>query len=162
MAHYIAFREENADEIRATCIKKNCQIFKEACQQMESMLLSGADAPAVALEILSGLTRDQIVLLSCSTIVARQCFVGVNSRDWTKEEKAGFVRKFTTYVDGEWDQKSMWNEWEHLSQVLFDEIWVKRAGCLSISKGYPAVWIWSKLDRLPRETEILRLELVIN
>jgi hypothetical protein len=43
---------------------------------------------------------------------------------------------------------------------------VKRAGCLSISRGYPAVWagveIWSKLDRLPRETEILRLELVIN
>jgi hypothetical protein len=43
---------------------------------------------------------------------------------------------------------------------------VKRAGCLCIFTGYPAVWagveIWSKLDRLPRETEILRLELVIN
>jgi hypothetical protein len=34
------------------------------------------------------------------------------------------------------------------------------------SREYPSVWggveIWSKLDRLPRETEILRLELVID
>ncbi len=117
MAYYIAFREENADEIRALCIKKNCQIFKEACQQMERMLLSGEDTPAVALEILSCLTREQIVLLSCATIVARQCFVGANSIDWTEEEKVGFVRKFTTYVDGLWEQERIWNEWEKLEKV---------------------------------------------
>jgi hypothetical protein len=90
MAYYIAFREENADEIRALHIKRNCQIVREACQQMESMLLWVADAPAVALEILSGLTRTQIVLLSCATIVEGQCFLSltrtVDSRDWTDEE----------------------------------------------------------------------------
>jgi hypothetical protein len=37
--------------------KKNCQIFKDACQQMERMLVTVADAPAVALEIISGLTN---------------------------------------------------------------------------------------------------------
>jgi hypothetical protein len=84
---------------------------------MERMLLSGEDTPAVALEILSCLTREQIVLLSCATIVARQCFVGVNLIDWTEEEKVGFVRKFTTYVDGLWEQERIWNEWEELEKV---------------------------------------------
>ena len=65
MAYYIAFQEENADKIRALCIKENCQIFRDACRQMERMLLGAADTSAVALEILCGLTRTQIVLLSC-------------------------------------------------------------------------------------------------
>jgi hypothetical protein len=121
MAYYNAFREENADEIRALCIKKNCQIFKEACQQMERMLLGVADAPAVALEILSGLTRTQIVLLSCATIVAGQCFLGVangvESRSWTDEERDTFVRKFTSYVAGPWDRERILNDWEELAKV---------------------------------------------
>jgi hypothetical protein len=117
LAYYIAFREENADDIRALCVKRHCQIFKDACQQMERMLLQVADAPTVALEILSGLTRTQIVLLSCATIVAGQCFIGVNSRDWTKEERDGFTRKFTTYVDGPWDEERILNDWEELAKV---------------------------------------------
>jgi hypothetical protein len=163
MAYYIAFREEKADELRALCIQKNCQIFKDACQQMERMLLPVADTPTIALDILSGLTRTQIVLLSCTTVVAGQCF---HSRDWTKEERDGFATKFSTYVDGRWDPERILNDWEELYRVLFDEVWVKRAGGTFACKGYPSVWagveIWSKLDRLPRETEILRLELVIN
>ncbi len=126
-AYRIAFREKNADKIRAPCIKKHCQNFKEACQQMEMMLPLVADAPVVALEILSDLTRMQIVLLSCAATAAGQCFTGMNSRDWTEEEKVGFTRKFTTYVDGPWDQERIWNE------------------------------IWSKLDRFSRDTEILKL-----
>jgi hypothetical protein len=104
MAYYIAFREENSDEIRALYIKKNCQIFKEACQQIERMLLWVADAPVVALEILSGLTRTQIVLLSCATIVAGQCFLNmnssVNSRDWTDEEirAAPCLKRVSVYM----------------------------------------------------------------
>jgi hypothetical protein len=120
MAYYIAFREENADEIRALYIKQNCQIFREACQQMESMLLWVADAPAVALEILSGLTRTQIVLLSCATIVERQCFLSlsrVDSRDWTDEERDAFVCKFTTHVAGSWNPEKILNDWEELAKV---------------------------------------------
>ena len=109
MAYYVAFREENADKIRALPIKKNCQIFKEACQHMEKMLLWVADAPAVALEILSGLTRTQIVLLSCATIVAGQCFLNVtsrvDSRDWTDKKRADFTSKFTSCVYGPWDRE---------------------------------------------------------
>ena len=121
MAYYIAFREENADEIRVLCIKRICQIFKEACQQMERMLLGVADAPAVALEILSGLTRTQIVLLSCATIVEGQCFLNVtssvDSRDWTEEERTAFVCKFTTYVAGPGDRERILNDWEELAKV---------------------------------------------
>jgi hypothetical protein len=54
----------------------------------------------------------------------------------------------------------------HLYQVLVDEVWKRRLGRPPALRGYPSVWagveIWSKLDRLPPETEILRLELVIN
>ena len=121
MAYYVAFREENADEIRALPIKKNCQIFKEACQQMEKMLLWAADAPAVALEILSGLTRTQIVLLSCATIVAGQCFLNVtgpvDSRDWTDKERADFTSKFNSCVDGPWDRERILHDWEELVKV---------------------------------------------
>jgi hypothetical protein len=120
MAYYIAFREEKADEIRALYIKKHCQIFKEACQQVERMLLLVADAPAIALEILSGLTRTQIVLLSCATVVAGQCFlnvIGMDSKDWTDEERARFTSKFTTYVEGPWNQEMILNEWEELAKV---------------------------------------------
>jgi hypothetical protein len=121
LAHYIAFREENADEIRALCIKKNCQIFKEACQQMERILVEVADAPAVALEILSGLTRTQMALLSCATIVAGQCFHdvanGVDSREWTDEERAAFTRKFTSFVAGRWDGERVLNDWNKLAKV---------------------------------------------
>ncbi|KUJ09873.1 uncharacterized protein LY89DRAFT_787587 [Mollisia scopiformis] len=170
MAYYIAFREENADEIRALCIKKNCQIFKDACQQIERMLLGAADTSAVALEILSGLTRTQIVLVSCATVVEVQCFHSVTRsadlRDWTEEEREAFVRKFTSFVDGYWDQERILNDWEELVKVLFDKVWERLSGLPLASSGYPSVWagveIWSKLDRLPRETEILRLELVID
>jgi hypothetical protein len=121
LAHYIAFREENADEIRALCIKKNCQIFKEACQQMERILVEVADAPAVALEILSGLTRTQMALLSCATIAAGQCFHdvvnGVDSREWTDEERAAFTRKFTSFVAGRWDEERVLNDWNKLAKV---------------------------------------------
>ena len=121
IAYYVAFREENADEIRALSIKKNCQIFKEACQQMERMLLQVVNAPAVALEILSGLTRTQIVLLSCATIVAGQCFLNVtgrvDSRDWTDKERAVFANKFTSYVDGPQDQERILHDWEELVKV---------------------------------------------
>jgi hypothetical protein len=121
LAYYTAFREENADEIRALCIKKNCQIFKEACQQMERMLIRVADAQAVALEIISGLTRTQMALLSCATIVAGQCFHdvvnGVDSREWTDEERAAFTRKFTSFVAGRWDEESILNDWDKLAKV---------------------------------------------
>jgi hypothetical protein len=54
----------------------------------------------------------------------------------------------------------------HLSQALLDEAWEKRLGRPLASRGYTSVWagveIWSKLDRFARDTEILRLELVIN
>lgn len=84
--------------------KKNCQIFKEACQQIKRMLVEVVDALAVALEILSGLTRTQMALLSCATIVAGQCFhdviSGVDSREWTDKERATFTRKFTSFVAG--------------------------------------------------------------
>ena len=121
LAYYTAFREENADEIRALCIKKNCQIFKEACQQMERMLIMVADAPAVALEILSGLTRTQMALLSCATLVTGQCFhdvvSGVDSREWTDEERAAFARKFTSFVAGRWDEERILNDWDELAKV---------------------------------------------
>ena len=121
LAYYIAFREENADEIRALTIKRNCQIFKEACQQMEKMLLGVEDAPAVALEMMSGLTRTQMTLLSCATLVARQCLhdvvSGVDSREWTDEERAVFARKFTSFVAGQWDEERILNDWDKLAKV---------------------------------------------
>jgi hypothetical protein len=88
---------------------------------MERILLGVADAPAVALEILSGLTRTQIVLFSCATIVTGQCFLtmtsGVDSKDWTDEERDAFARKFTSYVAGPWDREKILNDWEELAKV---------------------------------------------
>jgi hypothetical protein len=82
---YIAFREQNTDKIRALKVKRNYQIFQEACQQIERILLRVVDAPAVTLEILSSLKRTQIVLLSYASIVAGQCFLDLASGVYSRE-----------------------------------------------------------------------------
>lgn len=46
---------------------KNYQIFDEAHWQMEKMLLGMANAPGIALEIMSRLERAKMVLLLCAT-----------------------------------------------------------------------------------------------
>jgi len=85
------------------------------------MLVEVADALAVALEILSGLTRTHIALLSCATIVAGQCFYdvinGVDLREWTDEERVAFTRKFTSFVAGRWDEERVLNDWDKLAKV---------------------------------------------
>jgi hypothetical protein len=87
------------------------------------MLLRVADAPAVALEIISGLKRTQIVLLSCASKVAGQCFLdvasGVYSREWTNEERAAFSCKFTRCVAGSWERGCILNDWDELAKVSY-------------------------------------------
>lgn len=121
LTHYITFRKENADEIRALYIKKNCQIFKEACQQMERILVKVADTPAIALEILSSLTYTQMALLLCTTIIAGQYFHNivnsVDSREWTDKKRATFTRKFTSFVAGQQDKERVLNDWNKLAKV---------------------------------------------
>jgi hypothetical protein len=82
--------------------KKNYQIFKEARQQMETILQGTANAPVIALEILSSLGRTQMVLLSCTTVLTGQDLCAranyLKSREWTEKEKAYFSYKFTSFV----------------------------------------------------------------
>jgi hypothetical protein len=117
----IAFREQYADKIEALTVQRFCQIFKEARQQIEMMLLGMADAPVIALEILSGLERTQMVLLSCATIITGQDSYALanslKSRDWTEDEKADFSRKFTSCVPGAWDRRDILDRWEELVKV---------------------------------------------
>jgi hypothetical protein len=117
----INFRKEKANEIRAQWVKKNYQIFEGACQQMKRMLLQVPDAPAVAVEILSGLKRTEIVLISCATVVAGQCFLdmvsGVDPESWTAEERAAFTRKFTSSAVGNWAREDILNDWKELAKV---------------------------------------------
>ncbi len=90
---------------------------------MERMLLWVVDALAVALEILSGLTRTQIVLLSCATVV-EHCFLnviagtdGMDWSDWEEDEQTAFVCKFSNHVSGIWDQERILKDWEELAKV---------------------------------------------
>lgn len=156
----IAFREKYADEIRALKFQRNYQIFKEAHQQIEMMLLGMAEARIIALEILSRLERTEMVLLSCATTLIGQDFSALadrlKSRDWTKEEKDDFSCKFTISIPGVWYSRDILDRWEvlaevgyrgkvtvrraniHRSQVLIDEIHLRRSGETPKARANPS------------------------
>ena len=116
----IAFREQHAIEIWAFKVQTNYQIFKEALQQLRMMLLGIVDAPIIALEILSGLERTQMVLLSCVTEVTKHDFSALSncseSKDW-KDKQADFSRKFTRSGAGSWARKDILDSWDQLLKV---------------------------------------------
>ncbi len=117
----VAFREQYADEIRGLIIQENYLIFSEAQQQIEKMLQRIADAPAIALKILSGLERIQVVLLSCTTVLTGQDLSAKanwwESRKWTAEEKDDFCCEFTRFVPGVWYEGGILDSWEELVKV---------------------------------------------
>jgi hypothetical protein len=62
-----------------------------------------------------------MTLLSCATLIAGQCFhdvvSGLDSREWTDEERAAFARKFTSFVAGQWNEERILNDWDKLAKV---------------------------------------------
>jgi hypothetical protein len=100
------FRQVQCTNARALKALRNYEVFKEARQQMEMMLLGIVDAPVTALEILSSLEYTQTFLLSCATTVPGRDFFALanrlKSRDWTAEEQDEFALKFSTFVPGSW------------------------------------------------------------
>ena len=78
------------------------------------------DSPFAASEILCGLERSEMVLLSCAinekgrSIFAPGCW---NSRAWTEVQKDYFASKFTKYVRGAWHSKDVLNNWEEFVKV---------------------------------------------
>jgi hypothetical protein len=69
------------------------------------MLLRKTDAPNIALDILSGLKRTQMFLLSCATIVTGQDSFALEkcskSKNWS-QEKEGFALHFSCFVLRSW------------------------------------------------------------
>ena len=115
---HIAFQEQYADEIWALKAKIHYQIFKEAHLQMMIVFRGMAHASVIALEILSGLERTQMALLSSAIeITGRTPHSCLNSRAWTKGQKADFVGKYTRYVPGSWDTGDVLDQWEELVKV---------------------------------------------
>lgn len=78
-------------------------------------------ASVIALEILSGLERTQMILLSCAIentgryiLTLDNC---LNSRAWTEGQKAHFGCKFTNSVPGPWNRGDVLDKWEELVKV---------------------------------------------
>lgn len=117
----IAFREQYADEIWALKAKINYKIFKEAHLQISIMLQGMVDGPVIALEILSGLERTQMILLSCAIKNVRGCIFTLadylNPRAWTEQQEAHFCSKFTKSVTGPWYRRDVLDKWEELVKV---------------------------------------------
>jgi hypothetical protein len=117
--YLVAFREQYAIEIWALKVQRNYQLFRQAHQQMEMMLLGIPYAPVN--EILSNLEYTQIVLLSSATTVTGQDFSTLanclKTRDWTKNEEARFCSKFTSFMPGRWEISEILNSWEKLVKV---------------------------------------------
>jgi hypothetical protein len=119
--YLVAFREQYAIEIWAIKVQRNYQVFRQARQQMEMMLLGIPRIPVNTLEILSNLEHTQMVLLSSATTVTGQDFSTLanclKTRDWTKDEKDRFCSKFTSFMPGPWDESDILNSWEKLVKV---------------------------------------------
>lgn len=117
----IAFREQYADEIQDLKVQENYQIFTEAFQQMKKMLQGMENSLVIIWEILPGLGRTQMILLSCTTVLTGQDLFtmanGFKSREWTEKDKAYFSRKFTSFVPGAWDRRDILDNWEELAKV---------------------------------------------
>ena len=118
---HVRFGEQYAVEIWALTVKESYFIFKDAYKQIGKMLLGLADAQVIALELLVGLERTQIVLLSCTTVVSGQDFSALDScsksEEWTDKEKADFTLKFTRYVRGAWFREDVLDKWDELVKV---------------------------------------------
>ncbi len=112
--YLVASREQYKIEIWALKFQRNYQVFRQARQQMERILLG--IPPVNALEILSDLEYTQMVLLSSATTV-NPSTNSLKTRDWTKDEKARFCSKFTSFISGPWSKSDILNSWEKLVQV---------------------------------------------
>ena len=120
----VVFREKYADEIWALKARTNYQIFIEAYLQTRSMLQGLVDSPFTASEILCGLERSQMVLLSCAIkdrgrgTLAPGCW---NSRAWTQKQKDHFASTFTRLVRGTWYRRDVLDKWEELVKVSYSK-----------------------------------------
>ena len=113
----IDFREQYATEIWSLKAQESYQVFEEALQLMENMLLGKADALIIALEILSGLERTQIVLLSCAANLSSDDFCALACRGRKYKVHDDFSCKFTSFVPGSWSWREIQDSWEKLAKV---------------------------------------------
>ncbi|KAH6703051.1 hypothetical protein BKA61DRAFT_680685 [Leptodontidium sp. MPI-SDFR-AT-0119] len=128
-----------SDLAQALRILKNYQVLIEATQQLEKILFGSGDAPIIASKILSRLSSEEMVLLSCTTTIDREDFSTLS--DWQssgywfdeKEEEA-FCRKFGYFMSGRrWDPRDILGKWENFYKVLTQSIHMWGTGvCLKV------------------------------
>jgi len=107
-----------SDPARALKILKNYQVLVEATQQLKKMLPKSRDARIIASKILSRLSIEEIVLLSCTT----SCTATISREDRSEylvdaEEEEVFCRKFTYFVSGSWNRRDVLDSWEKFHKV---------------------------------------------
>ncbi|KAG4427006.1 hypothetical protein IFR05_017511, partial [Cadophora sp. M221] len=93
-------------------ILKNYWILFHATQQLEKMLPKSGYTSIVASKILSRLSRTDLVLLSCSTVIDR----GVPG-DWHQQELEAFCRKVSYLALGRWEERDVLERWNKLYSV---------------------------------------------
>ncbi|PVH70506.1 hypothetical protein DL98DRAFT_661110 [Cadophora sp. DSE1049] len=91
---------------------KNYWILVHATQQLEKMMAGLADSNIIAAKILSGLKREEIVLLSCATVFDRE-----DSPTFAQQE-LDFVLKFSYFEYGMLNPKDILDDWKNLCKVL--------------------------------------------
>jgi len=107
-----------SDPARALKILINYQVLVEATQQLKKMLSKSRDARITASKILSRLSIEEIVLLSCTT----SCTTTINREDRSEylvdaEKEEVFCRKFTYFVSGCWNRRDVLGSWEKFHKV---------------------------------------------
>ncbi|KAG4429242.1 hypothetical protein IFR05_015271 [Cadophora sp. M221] len=102
--------------VQALRILKNYQVLVEATQQLEKILSGSGDARIIASKILSCLSSEEMVLLSCTTTIDREDFS--NLSDWQRsgywfdqKEEEAFCRKFDYFMSESWDPRDIFNKW---------------------------------------------------
>ncbi|PVH70643.1 hypothetical protein DL98DRAFT_577764 [Cadophora sp. DSE1049] len=114
-------------------ILKNDQVLVEATQQLEKILSGVGDIRIIASKILSRLSSEEMVLLSCTTTIDREDFSTLS--DWQrpgywfdKKEEEAFCRKFDYIMSEVWDPRDIFDKWEAFYKVLTKSIhlWVTK------------------------------------
>ncbi|KAG4420657.1 hypothetical protein IFR04_006247 [Cadophora malorum] len=65
------------------------------------------------------------LLSSAIEITGRTPHSCLNSRAWTKGQKADFVGKYTRYVPGSWDTGNVLEQWEELVKSLDQNVYMR-------------------------------------